>query len=245
MNILLGVVISGTAKQYAVAKFEEMCRVLLPDINVIAIVDMFGRTSLPEILDLRMAGSPWATEIVYYGKETLGRYALTMGYDAVVWQGVDCYYQSRSDFDRLAKDGEDHPIVGGLIAGRSRPDYAVCREFIGDTMRSTDHHEKDHADAFQGLRTIRGYIGSDATLIRRDALETVSMDGYQHWHETQGEAKDGGLGPEEYFMWSAINHTGIVPVLDARVRPYHAHEDGWMARYPGQQLRLRDLHWDR
>lgn len=240
MKVLLGTIIAGPWKDYSVPKFEEMCSTLLPDIDVLAVVDEPGRTSLPEGVVGGVAGTMWATEIVYHGKNWLGRYALANGYDALIWQGIDCYYDSRADFDLLVKGAEDHAIIGGLIAARNRPDYAVCRRFISGTTRQLDHVEADWPQAFQGVRDIAGYIGSDATVIRRDALETVTMDGYQHWHL---DRTPGYLGPEEFFMWSAINRHRIIPAIDARVRPWHAHETGLAARYPNQTRRLEDLGW--
>jgi hypothetical protein len=252
VRVLVGTVISGIAKGYAVPKFEEMCAALFPDVDVVAVVDHYGQTSLKQVLDDRMSGSVWATEIVYYGKQTLRRYALDHDYDALVWQGIDCYYQSRADFDRLVKGGEKHPVIGGLIAGRNRPDYAVCRRFVSDTMEQLDHIEGDWPGAFLGVRQVPGYIGSDATLIRRDALGAVTMTGYQHWHHIKdsigdkdagGRPESGALGPEEYWMWSAINRHHIIPAIDARCRPWHAHETGDLARYPNQRGRLEDLSW--
>ena len=245
MRVLLGTIIAGDSKAYAVPKFEAMRERLFPDVDAVAVVDEHGRTSLPQLLDERMAGTPWATEIVYYGKQTLRSYALRHDYDALVWQGIDCYYNSRADFDLLVKAARDYPVVGGLIAGRNRPDYAVCRRFVGKTMEQLDHHEADWPGAFLGLRVVPGYIGSDATLIRRDALEAVTMDGYQHWHQIKDTCtlKTGALGPEEYWMWSAINRHQIIPVIDARVRPWHAHEDLTLARFPNQRGRLEDLTW--
>lgn len=240
MKVLLGTIVAGPWKDYAVAKFTEMYNVLLRDVDVLAVVDEPGRTSLPELVVPATGGTMWATEIVYYGKAHLRDYALANDYDALIWQGIDCYYDSRTDFDLLVKGAEDHAIIGGLIAARNRPGYAVCRRFISGTTRQADHVEADWPQAFQGVRDVAGYIGSDATLIRRDALETVTMDGYEHWHLNR---TPGRLGPEEFFMWSAINRDHIIPAIDARVRPWHAHETGLCARYPNQTRRLEDLGW--
>lgn len=240
MRVLLGTIIAGHSKDYAIPKFEEMCRDLLPDVDVVVVVEPgVHPTGLPCIADERISGTPWATEIVYYGKQLLGHYALEWGYDALIWQGIDCYYHARRDFDLLVEGGESFPIVGGLIAGRNLPDYAVCRTFVGDTFE-----QRDAAIDLWPKRTLacRGYIGSDATLIRRDALETVSMAGYQHWH-LRKDRDPNVVGPEEYFMWSAINRHHIVPVVDTRVRPWHFHETGLGARYPGETCGLDDLRW--
>lgn len=240
MRVLVGTIIAGPWKDYAIPKFEEMCRDLLPDVDVLAIVDEYGRTSLPEFLVPETANTMWATEIVFHGKNALKAYALGGNYDALIWQGIDCYYNTRADFDLLVKGAEDHAIIGGLIAARNRPDYAVCRRFLGRTTGQYDHAEAEWPNAFKGVRDVPGYIGSDATLIRRDALETVTMDGYEHWHLNRSP---GFLGPEEYFMWSAINRHRTIPAIDARCRPWHVHENGLAARYPNQTCRLEDLGW--
>jgi hypothetical protein len=237
MNVLVGVVISGEQKAYAVPKFEEMCATLFPDIPVMAVVDEPGRTSLPFVVDARMHGSPWATEIVYYGKETLKRWALRWGTDALIWQGVDCYYTSRSEIDQLLEDAEAFPIVGGLVAARTDENLAVCRTY-------DDPPKWFHPNGRYGLHSVRGYIGSDATVIRRDVLKRVSMDGYRHWHLARTVGDDYSAdGPEEFFMRQAIR-AGICPVVDSRVRPWHVHEDGVARRYPGQLSRIEDLCWE-
>lgn len=244
MRILLGTIIAGHAKDYAVAKFEEMADALFGDLDVVAVVDYSLRTDLPELEDPRMRGTPWATEIVYYGKQTLASYALTNGYDALIWQGIDCYYTCRYDLHLLINGAQTHPIIGGLVAGRNRPGYAVCRSFIGKSFAQRDHIEYQHTNAFKTVRQVRGYIGSDATLIRRDALETVTMDGYQHWHQIKDTNPD-ALGPEEFFMWSAVNRHGIIPVVDTRCRPYHCHENLVCARYPNEIRELSEVRWER
>lgn len=242
MKVLVGTIVVGPSKLYAVPKFEEMCRVLLPDVDVVAVVDHPSRTSLPQ-LRYPVEPSFWATEIVYHGKRLLGEYALEAGYDAVVWQGIDCYYETRRCFDLLVRDAEKYPIVGGLVAGRNMPGYAVCRRYVGGGFGQKDHVELRELRPFQGVRQIRGYVGSDATVIRRDALERVSMDGYEHWH-LRKDSDSLAVGPEEFFMWSAINRNKIVPACDMRVRPWHFHETGLGARYPGETCRLDSLHWD-
>lgn len=244
MRVLLGTIVVGPSKDYAVPKFEEMCRDLLPDVDVVAVVDHPNRTTLP-VIPYPSGASLWATEIVYHAKDSLRDYALFHDYDALIWQGIDCYYNSRHDFDLLVAGARDHAIIGGLVAGRNRPDYAVCRHFIGDTMEQFDHLEGKWPNAWNGVRSIPGYIGSDATLIRRDALEMVTMDGYQHWHQIKDTCTltSGALGPEEYFMWSAINRHRIIPALEARCRPWHAHESGLCARYPNETRDLAMLGW--
>ncbi len=249
MKVLVGTILAGHSKDYALPKFVEMRESILADHDVICAVDEPHRTptSMIELWVSEMHGSPWATEIVYHGKNALRNYAMAMGYDALVWQGIDCYYTRRGELERLIRQaGPDTPIIGGLVAGRNKPGYAVCRRFVGDSREQVDHIEFQHTHPVKGPRPVRGYIGSDATVITREALETVSMAGYEHWHLVKDTCplRSGALGPEEWFMWSAITRNGIVPVVDASVRPWHAHETGGMARYPGETMALDDLHWE-
>ena len=130
MRTLIGTIIAGETKLYAVPKFEEMCAAILGDLDVLAVVDGPGRTSLDYMVDDRMRNLTYATEIVEYGKERLKAYALAAGYDALVWQGIDCYYTSRADLDLLLEGAERNPIVGGLVAGRDRENFAVCRQWV-------------------------------------------------------------------------------------------------------------------
>ena len=133
MKLLVGTIVAGTAKRYVVPKFEEMCDALFPDVDVLAVVDQPGRTRLPELVDRRVGNTIWATEICYWGKHhALKDYALEHGYDALVWQGVDCLYSTRAEFDLLVDGLGIRRVMGALVAGRNRENYPVCRQFEQD-----------------------------------------------------------------------------------------------------------------
>ncbi len=259
MRVLVGTIIAGSAKDYCIDPFERMCAALLPDVDVLAVVDRKGRTSLPELVDPRVGGTMWATRICYWGKHfALRDYALSRGYDALVWQGLDCLYSERWEFDLLLRDAELHPVAGGLVAGRNRADYPVCRRFLtvdeaGWLLLPSVTAENDWTtlqvevpeitDGPRGVYPVAGYIGSDATIIRADALEAVSMDGYRPWEERADRDEPGALGPDDYWMWSAVARHGIRPVINTRCRPWHVHENLEAVRYRGERCQLADLAW--
>lgn len=246
MRVLIGTIVAGEAKAYAVPSFEAMAGALFSGLDVLAVVDRPGRTSLPELVDDRMAGSHWATEIVSYGKQTLRDHALSHGYDALLWQGIDCFYSGRRELARLLLGAEEYAICGALVAGRDREDYPVCRKWVRDGEHFTRAQREcpEVTDGPPGRHLVAGYIGSDATVIRADALKVVSMDGYEHWH-LRSDRDHGALGPEEWFMWSAAERHGIIPCIDTRVRPWHAHETGRCVRYRGQVCEISELSWPR
>lgn len=245
MKPLVGAVLVGPGKVYAQKLFERHARTVLREFDVLVAVDQLGRTSLKEVQFKPNDPGVFATTIVEHGKEALRQHALQNNFDALVWQGFDMFYRNRYDFEQLLKAcTPDRPVVSALQAGRNRPDYPVCREFIpvetGKGMLTTVQRELPPTLLHDALRAgkivkVRGYPGSDATVIRREVLETVSMEGYEPW-VARRRHDEHALGPEEFWCWSAITRNAIVPRLHTGVRPYHLHEDGYAARYPGERV---------
>lgn len=250
MKFLIGTTIVTNAKDYAVAKFEEQVeKVFFTDrtshqIDVLAITDNKSKTWLPSH-PIESNVSIFATDIIYHGKEQLKKVAIEEQYDAIVWQGIDCYYDTVDDFLNLLGWSEQLHIVGALIAGRDKENYPVCREFRKEGDKYTRlQNEIPPSELQQGkLLQVPGYIGSDATIITRNALETITMDGYLPWHLVHQNI-EGALGPEEWFMWSAVQRHGFIPCCDTSIRPWHAHETGRTVRYPGEVKDLNELSWD-
>jgi hypothetical protein len=264
MKYLMGVVLAGHSKDYMLPKFLEMLEhVVYPDrdVDVCFVVDEY-REELrhlhhePTVWQLsapEMKNSLWATEIVYYGKEALRKEALDNGFDALIWQGIDCLYESPESFQRLKKTYEEHGgMVGALVAGRNRPNYAVCRDFITRADGSPTRQQEDIGS--EELLTLiedaipfktYGYPGSDATFVSRQLLENVSMDGYEHWHLRPNKDQElGELGPEEWFTYRMIKTLRHYPLIEPRVRPWHCHETGLSCRFPGETTDLSKLHWN-
>lgn len=245
MKTLVGVVLANDSKNYCIDKFIEMSRVVFTDVDVVFAVDRQGRVPFEEIYvsQLNQAAAFWATWCVYWGKGALKDYALDHGYDRLVWQGIDCFYEDKAQFDTLLDGQAEHKadIFGALVAGRNREDYPVCRYYVFSTteQRWTKAQLEFDAQWFDGnAKPCPGYIGSDATVLSARALRTVTMDGYHHWHELQR-----GLGPEEYWMWSAISRHNLIPQVHTGIRPWHAHETGRTVRYPDGVTDLSSLSW--
>jgi hypothetical protein len=261
---LMGIVLAGHSKDYMLPKFLEMLEHIVyqnKDVDICFVVDK-SREELEkfrftptifQVLAPEMLGSLWATEIVYHGKERLRNVALEDGYDSVIWQGIDCLYENAESFQRLKRSFEVFGgMVGGLVAGRNRPDYAVCRDFVYDpggnptTTQEEMDYEELHAmveDQFPFMA--HGYPGSDATFVSRELLENVTMKGYEHWHTRPN--KDiplGELGPEEWFVYRMIKDLRSFPLVEPRCRPWHVHETGLSSRYPGQTCDLSALSWN-
>lgn len=259
----MGVVIAGHSKDYALPKFLEMlehCIYPDKDIDIAFAVDEYR----PELRHLdfeptvyqynvsAMKGLNWATEIVYYGKGALNAHAYENNYDSIIWQGVDCYYESPESFQQLKETFEQHGgMVGGLVAGRNRPDYAVCRDFVWgpDGRPTTTQEDVDDGELIWSIEaglpmTVYGYPGSDATFVSRDLLWDVSMAGYEHWHLRPNKDQPlGELGPEEWFTYRMVKDYQRHPLVDTRVRPWHLHEDLSAARYPFEVCYYDDLHY--
>lgn len=260
MKHLMGVVLAGHSKDYAIPKFLEMYEACVypdKDIDFVWIVDD-PRHDVPgvHVLESRMLGSMWATEIVFHGKERLRKYAIECDYDSVIWQGIDCYYESPESFAQLKATFEENGgMVGGLVAGRNRPDYPVCRDFCFDKDESGKLYwntkQKEIAVEYlaQQIRdeqpfSVWGYPGSDATFVSRDLLEKVSMDDYEHWHTRPNKDQPlGELGPEEWFTYVMVSELQQFPLVESRCRPWHLHENLQASRYPGQLVSDSYLSW--
>lgn len=246
MKVLLGCVYAGTQKSYALSTFEKMCKFLPIEMDVLVVTDDPNlKVDLPTLHALA-PGMIWATDIVYHGKEILRNIALRDGYDALIWQGIDCYYKDpHSDVNQLIsaiESGED--IAGALVAGRNNYEYPVCREFKREDGKWLKDQIELPTEFFDGsAKRVYGYIGSDATILSRKALANVSMDGYMPWHIVK-DNKYGlsALGPEEYWMWSAIERNGIIPSIDTNILPFHFHEDEWGAQLHGRKIRIEEMY---
>jgi hypothetical protein len=256
----MGVVLAGHSKDYIIPKFSEMLEhVVYPDkdVDVVFAVDEYRpelveyhpTTGPHQILADGMKNSMWATEIVYYGKEALRKYALDEGYDSLIWQGIDCLYENAESFQQLKRTFEKHGgMVGGLVAGRNRPDYPVCRDFVWKDGKLTKEQkeipELKLATEMERVITVSGYPGSDATFVSRYLLENVTMKGYEHWHLRPNKDEPlGELGPEEWFVYRMIKDLKSYPLVESRCRPQHVHENLSCSRYPGQTCSLSDLKY--
>lgn len=248
MRVLVGTIYVGTSKRYCLDKFWEMSRAVFSDVDVAVVTDQtITVPSAPNYVGLQYQGPPstYATVICDHGKRQLREYALSYGYDYLVYQGVDCFYRDHYDFEELLRVASTCHITGALVAGRDKPDYPVCREFVmRDGEWTTEEVELPHS-YFSNRRPAvfnnMGYVGSDATVLSRWVMGNVDVSGYQEWSEHRDEPH--WLGPDEWLQYRAIKDHGVYPVIHCGVRPYHAYEDGTCARYKGETCPLEDLHW--
>mgnify|MGYP000878600892 CR=1 FL=1 len=244
MKVLVSTINVGESKMYVEPAFEQMANVVFDGFDLICAVDEHGRTGMPEILTAPEANSFWCTDVCYYAKmDTIRDYFLAGDWTHLVWQGVDCLFDTRDDFLRLVELAKSCDIAGALIAGRNRPDYPVCRRFI-DGTREQEEMREDLLLNRQPI-VVPGFIGSDATILSRKAVENITMKGYEHWatYKDQCDLKSGALCSDEWFMYRAIKDFGIIPVCHTGIRPWHVHENGLAARYPGEARQLAELSW--
>lgn len=244
-ELLIAVPWAGHSKDYVAEKFMEMADVCFAGHDVIFFVDEYGKTGgrYEEHL-LRREVTFWCTDVVLEGRE-LGRdFAIAGGYEHMMWQGIDCLFASKADFDRLWSVAHNHPFVGALVAGRNRPWYPVCRSYTQDKGGyTTAQKELDWSKIELGdIISVPGYIGSDATIIHRSVFNYVDMSGYIPWED--GHTDDPlHVGPEEWFTYRMLQDFDVIPVCDTGVRPFHVHETGHAGRFPGEETTLDRLHW--
>jgi hypothetical protein len=255
MKILVGVILSGDSKEYVVSKFFEMAKSVFKEVDVLFITDRWREdVELQgfQQLVVKETNHIFCTMVVYHGKQALKHYTLENRYDWLVWQGIDCLYRDKDDFNDLTtiacNNWEEFgdTICGALVAGRNRPEYPVCREFVVDDKGIATPEERELGDQFfekyanqYEAVTVSGFIGADATFLHSDILRKVTLKGYEHWHERGCQ----GLGPDEWFMYRAIKDWNQHPTICPNIRPYHVHESCEWARYKGESGRLEDLSW--
>ncbi len=255
----MGTLIVSHEKDYAVPKYEEMYDKIITkqrtehQVDHIALTDD-NQTRIPSInRTFENHGRTWASAICYEGKTFLNKKCIEEGYDYVLYQGVDCFYNSLEDFEKLIQFTcqYKYDICGGLVAGRNREDYPVCRQWIIEDDQLTKRQGEmisfiDGAieSGLQGI-VVGGYVGSDAVLISRRVLELVDWSDYIDWHiqYDYGRNDPYAICSDEWIMYKA-NKLGIPSISKVDVRPWHAHETGRTVRYPGEVIDISELTWD-
>lgn len=179
----------------------------------------------------------WQDDTTRLGRQIGINSAIEGGYDRLVWQGIDCLYQSSGEVARLMSWRDI--VVGGLVAARNHPEYPVCRRFNDDgTQREISAAELD-----SGTLISAGFPGADCLVVPRNVFGRFSLDTpeYVRWNE---EGNFQMMCVEEYYCWR-LHRAGIPIFCDTAVRPWHVHETGHAGKYRGMGTRMELLGWGR
>lgn len=239
MKILVGVSSHGPNKNYVHEKFYENMVTCVADFaNVVT----FGDTPIKDLehVDLPPVHTMWQDDMTYQSRDVQLHYAEWNDYDALIWQGVDCLYKSKSDFARFIAGAQrgSYDAVGALTAGRNRPDYPIARRYtiVGDSITP---NEISHTELYGGRTIYAGFPGADALFIKKQ-LFGITFDSlnYTPWYTKP----DGGLCVEEVWCAEAIKR-GFKIGLDCGVKTWHVHENGMASAWPGEYVNQQELNF--
>jgi len=234
MRILVGITSYSEAKNYTHKKLVENMETC---VQPVADVMTFGDKTIPGIEHFPMPSIPstWADDYLYEARDRIRSYAAEGDYDAFIWQGSDCYYNSYADFKLFTERAmvSNYDAVGALTAGRNRPDYPVARRF---TDGGPAQHEIPEEILLSGTIVDAGFPGADALLVKKNLFnETWKNWYYTPWYEHPAE-----LCVEEFWCM-IVTRMGHRIGLDTFIRTWHVHENGMASRWPMEYEHQDDL----
>lgn len=242
MKCLLGVVNYGSSKQYALPKLYECLEKCVK-----GHADILFVSDETHPFDTHIEGygshSNYSEDMTYFGREFIRKRALNEGYDAFIWQGVDCYYTSKWDFLRFLRRSRawEYMAVGALTAARSDENVAVARRFTND--KTTEQNDIPKDVLLSSNIVPAGFPGADALLVKRPLMHESWINWeYEPWYKNRDRLPH-SLCCEEFWCWKVTKEYGNVIGLDTSVRTWHAHEDGIARRWPGETKGIEELSW--
>jgi hypothetical protein len=250
---LMGVVKMTHAKDYVYPKFLEMW-----DTCCKGLVDLLWVSDDPlipfENIVVDCPG-PMSEDMMMLGRNIIRVEARSRHAPSYLFQGLDCLYRSRQDFEHLLASFTRSPckIAGGLTSARSDSHHAVARIFKRDEHGAITEAQSDWPDeelvwAIQHGATFDcgGFVGADALLVDHSLFE-YDFSGHTPWYVRVEQGRE-NLCAEEWMILKMVRDD--VPIcLDASVCTWHVHESGGpndepMAHmYPGIDKLLSELSW--
>jgi hypothetical protein len=182
--------------------------------------------------------SSYADDMLMVGREWLRKYALSEGYDTMLWQGMDCYWPDELSFEITRESLDEYDVVSALTTARDDATHAIARRFTDDEGNQEPIPEEE---LDSGLLIDSGFPGADAMFIDKAVFAEPFAEGHTPWYK-RVEAGDVNICVEENWVLNLLK-SGYAVGLDTEIKVWHAHEDGIARRWKGQELRLEDLSW--
>ena len=241
MKIAVGIVDVGTTKNYVVEKFNEMLDACVRPhgVDIVWSTDK-ERTDYDVVLPMS-SNSSYVEDICMIGRRDIVNYARESGYDKLVWQGIDCLYQSSKDFEKLIHRKFD--VIGALTTARSNSNAAVAGLFIRDENGLTDEHTQFSDWVLDHEWIIEADVpGTDALVISKNCLDLDWQGKHIPWYVRRAQ---GGfdLTCEGWYCQELIKR-GQKIYLDTSIKTWHVHEDGIARMWKGIEKPLKELSWD-
>lgn len=255
MSVLVGITNYGHGKDYVLPHFLEMLEECIAkssiDVTVAWACDMPYKEqyrSLPGDIHIEMNPGHVYVEDMLIQARTAFRLVAQSGtqFDKLLYQGVDCLWQSREDFERVAS--RDVPVVSALTCARNDPNYAIARRFVSDDGEQEEVPDEE-LDIMSRLivepgsvdpLVPTGFPGADAVFFRRDTFHQ-GLENHTPWYQRVQEGRP-NIECMEYTVLE-LQKQGFQAYVDASVKVWHVHENHAANMWPGITVPMESLSW--
>jgi hypothetical protein len=249
-RVLVAVSMAGTLKHYSFENFLKMAKACIDPVENVDIIFYCDKYTLdnyeiPYVTSLvGIGGNYWADDVIWETHEAALNTARNYNYDAVVFQGLDCFFKSEDDFRRLIASEED--IVGAVTMGRKEPEYAVVRDFvkvydgISEHGRYTPRQIDVELNHWQHGLVPCNFPGTEACLINKQCFNIpIQHPKYVMWYEGN---ENQYLCVHEYWMLNAARE-GFKAYVDTSIKVWHSDDSGWAHMWLEDSIKNEDLEW--
>lgn len=247
---LIGIVLFSPAKDYVIDKFYEMATACF-DQDLFDVLMVSDRVS-PVYRTLKIPSPGWyAEDMLTVGRTEIQKYARIYEHECMIWQGVDCFYKSNRDFERLVSNVTDKGFsaVGGITTARADENFCVLRHFDiapdGEILETQTDWPADMIDKWveEGeLVSVGGFPGADALVIH-NRLYDITFEGHIPWYERVAMGQP-NICVEEYWC-KRVLEAGHEIMLDPTVLTWHVHDVDHIARmWRGITKPMDELSWE-
>lgn len=241
MNILVGVSdFNPGVKDYALPKLYENLEMCVSRHASILFV-----SDRPHPFDTFVVDESFgfmSEDILYFAREEIRKWAVSNNYDAFIWQGSDCYYNSEWDFARFIRRANRWDIdgVGALTSARTDSMFPVARRFSGNGTEQKNISDDELSSGC--IVPCYGFPGADALLIKGKLMHESlhQFEEFKPWYELR-EENPHSLCIEEYWIWKLGQKYNFF--VDTSIRTWHAHEDGIARRWKGEESTISELRF--
>lgn len=238
-DVLVGIVNFTNAKDYCRPQFLDMMTHCIEPVvgeeNILVVGDQpdpwWNTKVVPPV-------GFYAEDMLTVGREYFRQYAIEKGYQKMVWQGVDAFWQTPDDFAKvLNHKGLD--VVSPLITARAASNEAICRRFVGHSEEQVDVPDSQLG---QDWVIPTGFPGADNIIIDSKVFHYPFAEGHTPWYERVAEGRPIVCVEENWIL--TLLKEGHQTWCDTSVKVGHAHDvDGITRFYKSIEFPTNQLSW--
>jgi hypothetical protein len=252
MKLLVGIVNFTDAKAYCDEKLIEMmeaCVVPFAD-EIIFVGDRLppaiSNSNCPYMWHKMECASTYAEDHLIMGREWLREYAIEEGFDKMLWQGMDCFWQSPHSFANVMN--RDVSVVSAITCARTDADVAIARRFVDWAGNQENIPDNELLLSASNLKykaglVPSGFMGADAIFMDRDVFFYPFAEGHAPWYERNAQGRV-PLCVEENWILNLHKEEVLDTYVDVMNRVWHCHEDGTARMWKGIESPMSELSWD-